>query len=206
LQAKLLRVLDRGEFTRVGSTKTIRTHVRIISATNRDLRQRITHGLFREDLFYRLNVVAIALPPLRERREDIPLFVQHFLATIARRGGPDVRITDETLAVLAQYAWPGNVRELANVLERAVILCSSQCIRPEDVALAPPTSMELWRTQKRRPSLEEIERSYIEQVLHEEQGNKTRAAKVLRVSLRNLYRKVVDYGLPVSPCEGAEES
>lgn len=207
LQAKLLRVLDRGEFTRVGSTKTIRTHVRIISATNRDLHQQISHGLFREDLFYRLNVVAVALPPLRERREDIPVFVQQFLANIARRGGPDVSVTDETMAVLVQYAWPGNVRELANVLERAVILCGNRCITPEDLALAPsPTTMEPWRTQKQRPSLEEIERAYIEQVLHEEQGNKTRAAKVLGVSLRNLYRKVADYGLPVSPFESAEES
>lgn len=203
LQAKLLRVLDLGEFTRVGSTKTIHTNVRVISATNKDLRQRITQGLFREDLFYRLNVVTVALPPLRERREDIPLFVRYFLENIARRGGPAVTVTKEAMAVLMQYAWPGNVRELANVLERAVILCGDRCITPEDLALAaPPAHAELWRTPGRRPSLEEVERAYIEQVWREEQGNKTRASKVLGVSLRNLYRKVEDYELLVSPSDG----
>jgi DNA-binding NtrC family response regulator len=207
LQAKLLRVLDLGEFTRVGSTKTMKTNVRVISATNKDLRQRIAQGLFREDLFYRLNVVTIALPSLRERHEDIPLFVRYFLENVTRRGGSHVTVTNEAMVMLMQYAWPGNVRELANVLERAVILCGNGCITPEDLALTVlPARVERCRIQGRWPSLEEVERAYIEQVLQEEQGNKTRAAKVLGVSLRNLYRKVEDYGLLLSPSDGGGES
>lgn len=198
LQAKLLRVLDVGEFSRVGSTKALKADVRVLSATNKNLRQRIDQGLFRDDLFYRLNVVTIALPPLRERREDIPLLVQHFLEKLARRRGVEVAITEEALAALTCYSWPGNVRELANVVERAVILCSDGSITPRDLSLAPhlPERGGGWKSNK-RPSLEEVERAYIEQVLREEQGNKTRAAKVLGVSLRNLYRKVEYYQITV---------
>lgn len=198
LQAKLLRVLDVGEFSRVGSTKTLKADVRVLSATNKDLRQRIEQGLFRDDLLYRLNVVTIVLPPLRERREDIPLLVQHFLERLARRRGVEVAVTEEALAALMCYPWPGNVRELANVIERAVILCSDGCITLRDLSLAPHLpNGEGGRNGKKRPSLEEVERAYIAQVLREEQGNKTRAAKELGISLRNLYRKVEYYQITV---------
>ncbi len=198
LQAKLLRVLDRGEFSRVGSAKILKTDVRVLSATNKDLRQRIAQGLFREDLFYRLNVVTIELPSLRERREDIPLLVHHFMKRAARRRGAEVQITEEAMAALLSYAWPGNVRELANMIERAVILCSDGRITPHDLSIAPPThDGEARRPGGGRPSLEEVERAYIAKVLHEEKGNKTKAAKALGISLRNLYRKIEDYHIAV---------
>lgn len=194
LQAKLLRVLDQGEFSRVGSTRTFKTDVRVLGSTNRDLRQRIAQGFFREDLFYRLNVVTIALPPLRERREDIPLLVHHFLERVVRRRGGEAKVTEEAMAVLVSYAWPGNVRELANVIERAVILCSDGRITPHDLSFFPPThGGEAWPQGGERPSLEEVERIYIERVLREEKGNKTKAAAVLGISLRNLYRKIACY-------------
>lgn len=198
LQAKLLRVLDRGEFSRVGSAKILKTDVRVLSATNKDLRQRMAQGLFREDLFYRLNVVTVELPPLRERREDIPLLVHHFMKRAARRRGAEVQITEEAMAALPSYAWPGNVRELANVIERAVILCSDGRITPHDLSIAPPVhGGEAWRQGGGRPALEEVERAYIAKVLYEEKGNKTKAAKALGISLRNLYRKIEDYHITV---------
>ncbi len=198
LQAKLLRVLDQGEFSRVGSIKTLKTDVRVLSTTNKDLRQRIAQGLFREDLFYRLHVVTIELPSLRERREDIPLLVHHFLERATRRRGGEVKVTEEALAVLMSYAWPGNVRELANVIERAVILCSDDRITPYDLSISHPAhGGEAWRQGGERPSLEEVERAYIAKVLHEEKGNKTKAAKALGISLRNLYRKIEDYHIAV---------
>jgi DNA-binding NtrC family response regulator len=198
LQAKLLRVLDQGEFSRVGSAKTLKTDVRVLSSTNRDLRQRIAQGLFREDLFYRLDVVTIALPPLRERREDIPLLVHHFLERATRRQGGEVRIIEEAMAALMSYDWPGNVRELANVMERALILCSTGHITPHDLSLSPSThNGEVWSPGGGRPTLEEVERAYIEKILREEKGNKTKAAAVLGISLRNLYRKIEGYNISV---------
>lgn len=198
LQAKLLRVLDRGEFSRVGSAKTLRTDVRVLSSTNKDLHQRIGQGLFREDLFYRLNVVTIELPPLRERREDIPLLVHHFLEKRATRRPGKVEVTEAAMAVLMNYTWPGNVRELANVIERAVILCNDGRITPYDLSLSSAGGNgELGNQGAKRLSLDEMERRYIEKVLREEKGNKTQAAKVLGISVRNLYRKIDSYHIVV---------
>ena len=198
LQAKFLRVLDQGAFSRVGSAKMLKTDVRVLSATNKDLRQRMAQGLFREDLFYRLNIVTIELPPLRERREDIPLLVSHLLERVARRRGGEVKVTEEAMAALVNYAWPGNVRELANVIERAMILCSDGRITPHDLSISSHAhGGEAWLQGGGRPSLEEVERTYIAKVLREEKGNKTKAAAVLGISLRNLYRKIDDYHIAV---------
>ena len=145
LQAKLLRVLQEMEFERVGGNRTIKVDVRVVAATNRDLKEEVEAGRFREDLFYRLNVVHLQVPPLRQRQEDIPLLAAHFVKKYVQenvRG--KIRLTPEALKVLVQYAWPGNVRELENVMERAVILCHNNLITPEDlpVGLAPETAGE----------------------------------------------------------------
>ena len=134
LQAKLLRVLQEMEFERVGGVRTIKVDVRVIAASNRDLKEEVEAGRFREDLFYRLNVVHLNLPPLRQRQEDIPLLAAHFIKKYVQENLRDkTRITPEALKVLTHYAWPGNVRELENVMERAVILCSNNVISPQDL-------------------------------------------------------------------------
>ena len=134
LQVKLLRVLQEMEFERVGGVRTIKVDVRVVAASNRDLKEEVEAGRFREDLFYRLNVVHLHLPPLRQRQEDIPLLAAHFISKYVQENLRDkTRITPEALKVLIQYAWPGNVRELENVMERAVILCSNNIISPQDL-------------------------------------------------------------------------
>jgi DNA-binding NtrC family response regulator len=189
LQAKLLRVLEDGHFRRVGSTQERHADVRVIAATNRPLAEEIKAGRFREDLYYRLNVVTIDLPPLRERREDIPALVEHFLST--RQVGPvRAHVDAATLKALRDYAWPGNVRELANVIERAQILAENHRITPEDLpdaiaAAAPPTAGQ---TDPRH--LSEVEKQHVQAILHQEKGNKVHAAKVLGISRRSLYRLI----------------
>ncbi|HXG02941.1 MAG TPA: sigma-54 dependent transcriptional regulator [Candidatus Binatia bacterium] len=191
LQARLLRVLQERVIRRVGGTEPIPVDVRIIAATNRDLRKLVDEGRFREDLFYRLNVVTIHVPPLRERAEDIPLLAQHFLRKAATAAGKTViGLTREALDRLAAYPWPGNVRELEHVIERAVVLTTSTLLTPEDlprelrlVAPAPPVARP-----DRRMTLEELKRWYVEQVLAETGGNKARAAELLGIDRRTLYR------------------
>jgi DNA-binding NtrC family response regulator len=194
LQAKLLRVLEDGHYRRVGGTQEMNADVRVIAATHRDLAEEIKSGRFREVLFYRLNVVSIFLPPLRERREDIPELVEHFLTT--RQIGPlRSRVDAEAMKALQAYAWPGNIRELANVLERAQILAENHVITPEDLPeniLASATTPYQGGNPRH---LEEVERRHVQTVLQEEKGNKVHAARVLGISRRSLYRLIEKYHL-----------
>jgi DNA-binding NtrC family response regulator len=195
LQAKLLRVLEDGHYRRVGGTRETNADVRVVAATNRELAEEIKNGKFREDLYYRLNVVSIFLPPLRERREDIPELIEHFLTT--RQIGPlRSRIDAEALKALKAYAWPGNVRELANVLERAQILAENHVITVEDLPENVMTAAVSSETTAGDPRhLSEVERRHVQAVLHEEKGNKVHAARVLGISRRSLYRLIEKYHL-----------
>ena len=196
MQAQLLRVLQEGEIRRVGGSEPIRVDVRVVAATNRDLEEEVARGRFREDLYFRINVVTIQLPPLRERPEDIALLVEHFLAKYARREGRShARIADEAMALLRRYGWPGNVRELENVLERALALSKSGIILPSDLPgdirggegqrPGPTTAQNIIED---RPTLAELEQRYINLILHQEGGNKKRAAEILGIDRRTLYR------------------
>jgi len=198
-QAKLLRTLQEREITPVGATAHVPIDVRFIAATNKDLEEEVRRGTFRRDLFYRLNVVAIHLPPLRERREDIPLLAEHFLARWAQaQGRPVPTLTPAALELICGYAWPGNVRELENALEYALVLSHGQTITPEHL---PPRLRQPERgalVSERpvpNPTLEAIERAYILWVLQAEGGNKTRAAEVLGIDPSTLHRKLRRYGL-----------
>jgi two-component system response regulator HydG len=198
-QVKLLRVLQQREIIPVGATDPIPIDVRIIAATNRDLEEEIKRGNFRRDLFYRLNVIAIHLPPLRQRRDDIPLLAESFLkGASALRGEPLKRLSEDALELLQDYAWPGNVRELENALERAVILCPGPVIGvtmlPERLAERRAEPLVSDRPLQ-NPTLETIERAYILWVLSSEQGNKTRAAEALGIDPSTLHRKLARYGV-----------
>ena len=193
LQAKLLRVLENGEFYRLGDPKKIHVNVRIIAATNRDLNKEIEAGNFREDLFYRLNVFSIELPPLRERSEDIPVLINYFLQKFAQQENKiSLTLEPQALHLLTQYAWKGNIRELKNVLERAAILVEGNEIRVTDLP---------YELQKEGPgnisalSLAAIEKNHIRKILQSTNGNKTRAAHVLEIGLATLYRKLEEYQL-----------
>jgi DNA-binding NtrC family response regulator len=186
LQAKLLRVLQDHTFERVGGTKPIRADIRVIAATNRDLDAAVKHGAFREDLFYRMNVVRIVLPPLRDRLEDIPALAARFVAKYAVDAKKPVRgISPEALALLTAHRWPGNVRELANAIERAVVLCAGEEIRPDDLALgagprdpapAPPGAVEIGEFHGR---VRAYKQTLIRAALQQSGGNQTRAAELL---------------------------
>jgi two-component system response regulator AtoC len=199
LQAKLLRAIQEKEFERVGGTAPIKADVRFIAATNRDLHKAIQEGKFREDLFYRLNVVNIQLPPLRENREDIPLLVEHFLqkhsAALKRRG---IQITDRAMGILANYRWPGNVRELQNSIERAILLADSDLIGPEHLpqeirAGVTPETVQTEAPIKSGTALKDMEKEHILKTLEEVGGNRTKAAKLLGISLRSLQYKLKEY-------------
>jgi two-component system response regulator AtoC len=201
LQAKLLRVLQTGQFERVGGDTTMQTDVRIISATNRDLDARIAENSFREDLFYRLNVVSIRLPPLGERREDIPLIAEHIVKRLASKyDWPQLTLSPEALAQIAAHPWPGNVRELQNALARAAILCRGRVIQVDDLPLDTPPSAESASlpasgSLRLKEILAETERRVISQALEHEGWNRTRAAKSLGISRRQLFDKIQQYGL-----------
>jgi DNA-binding NtrC family response regulator len=191
MQAQLLRVLQEGEIRRVGSSEAIRIDVRIVAATNRELEEEVKESRFREDLYFRVNVVTVRLPPLRDRPSDIPLLVNHFLAKYAaREHRADAGISEEAMAALRRYPWPGNVRELENVIERSLALSKDGVILPSDLppeltgtGHAPPPGLV-----DDRPTLAELERRYIELVLRETGGNKKRAAEILGIDRRTLYR------------------
>ncbi len=189
LQARLLRVLQEGELRRVGESQPVRIDVRVVAATNRDLEAEVKAGRFREDLFYRLNVVQIRLPPLRERTDDILPLAEHFAARYAGERG--AALTTAAREALARYAWPGNVRELENAIARALALSPSGTLLPDDfsepIARAAPTAVPGDLTAD-RPTLGELERRYAERVLHEHGGNKTRAAEQLGIDRKTLYR------------------
>jgi two-component system response regulator AtoC len=194
LQAKLLRVLEDGHYRRVGSTDDAWADVRVVAATNRPLEEVQKAGRFREDLFYRLNVIAIDLPPLRERRGDIPELVEHFLTT--RQVGPQrLTVTTEALQALGRYDWPGNVRELANVLERAQILAEGDAITPDDLPETVTAAGRAAPAAADNPfNLEATERRLLHEVLRHTKGNKLAAARALGVSARTLYRMLDRYG------------
>ena len=198
-QVKLLRALQEREVIPVGATKPVAVDVRLIAATNRDLERDIEHGRFRSDLYYRLNVISVELPPLRVRQDDIPLLAEYFLKREAERSGEKLKkIGDDAMKILQGYPWPGNVRELENVVERAVVLTNGVAINVESL---PPRLREkpaepLVREQPpANPTLEVIERAYIEHVLRAEGGNKSRAAEVLGIDPSTLYRKIKRYEL-----------
>jgi DNA-binding NtrC family response regulator len=192
LQVKLLRVLETGTFRRVGGTVDIKVDVRVIAATNRSLETMMKEGAFREDLYYRLNVFSLNIPPLRERREDIPLLVEHFIRNSAIVPKRTVQITPEAMEVLRRYPWPGNVRELQNVIERALILCDEGVLDPEHLPMGVRLTPQFGQSQEsdRLPTLEDVERRYIRRVLEECKGHRQKAAAILGISERNLYRKL----------------
>jgi DNA-binding NtrC family response regulator len=169
--------------------------VRVVAATNRNLEQLVQEGRFREDLFYRLKVVTITLPPLRDRREDIPLLAEHFLRRYAEQNDrPIPRLSDEAMTLLTDYPWPGNIRELEHCIERAVALATTQVLTPDDLTpeLRSKLEVELYRDN---PTLEEMKRRYLVHVLNETGGNISRAANILGVDRRSLYRMLTRYGL-----------
>src|SRR5580692_4545101 len=220
MQVKLLRALQESEFERVGGIKTIRVDVRLVAATNRDLKRLIASGNFREDLFYRLNVVPIRLPALRERTSDIPLLVEHFLVKFNERLRKKVEGVDrEAMDLLVAYPWPGNIRELENVVERAVLFCDTQKLRAADLppetrgALTTPqvpvTDAELQAALASEGGLKEhvkvamnrLERELVGRALTQTNGNVTHAARLLKISRKGLQLKMKELGLR----EGASE-
>ena len=193
VQVKLLRVLQEGEYEPVGGD-TVRADVRIVAATNKDLRAEVASTRFREDLFYRLNVIAVTAPPLRARREDIPLLVDHFLGVYcAKNNRPRLEAPREVLAILCDYSWPGNVRELENVIERAVVLCRADKLTVDDLPDvvregegAEPSTI----TFSVGTPLDEVERRLIRETLRHARGDKSVAAQLLGISTRTIYRKL----------------
>ncbi|MCX6134706.1 MAG: sigma-54 dependent transcriptional regulator [Ignavibacteriales bacterium] len=203
IQPKLLRFLQTGEYRRVGGNKNLKSDVRIISATNKDLLQEVAAGRFREDLLYRLNVITLNLPSLRERKEDIPLLVEHFLKKHFRAKGPK-RVDEKALELLVKYDWPGNVRELENVIERAAILSRDELIRVDDLALPIGNRSLIEPLMPIDPGnprlgsavpMTEIEKAHIDGVLKSVSWNKNIAAKILGISLKTLYTKIQQYEL-----------
>jgi len=195
VQAKLLRALQEREIRRVGGEATIKVNARVVAATNRDLRAAVDAGTFREDLYFRLGAFVITVPPLRERREDIPPLVHHFLVRAASRMKKDVRVVSaDAMAALMNYAWPGNVRELEHAIERAVIVANSPSIRVRDL---PPEVIRKDRSPAARDSLDlqQQEKTAIERALDRYAGNRKRAAEALNISTVTLWRKMKQYGL-----------
>jgi len=193
MQAKILRVVQEQSFERIGGTKSVKVDIRLISATNKDLEKAIAKGLFREDLYYCLNVVTIYLPPLHERKEDIPLLVNYFLKRNNRVNGRKIKsISAEALDLLMDYEWPGNVRELENVIERALVLTNNNVILPDDIFLRS------WKrtldseiiSSPRSISLLEGEKTLIQKALKSTHWNQTKAAKLLRIHRNTLRRKI----------------
>ena len=199
LQAKLLRVLEDGHYRRVGSTKECHATARVIAATNRPLEDELKAGRFREDLYYRLNVVSIDLPPLRERRQDIPSLVEHFL-TNRQLGKVRCNVAPDAIRALLSYDWPGNIRELANVLERAQILAEDNSITlddlPETMQAVPNISPDIGPL-----NLSELERRTVQAALQQAKGNKVQAARLLGISRRALYRLIEKYHLEENRAE-----
>ena len=195
----MLRVLQEHEIRRVGGKEWIPVDVRVVAATNRDLADLVSKRAFRQDLYYRLNVVTLHLPPLRERVADIPALARHFLLRYSHEHGKTVTaITDEAMALLIAYSWPGNIRELENTIERAVALAPQAILSPDDLprevrqGLVPTVETDLSSAEAsffaKNPTLEEVEKRYVEHVLHQTQGNIVRAAKILDIDRRSLYR------------------
>lgn len=199
LQAKLLRVLEDGSLRRVGSLKERRVDVRLLAASNRDMAKEVAEGRFREDLFYRINVMSLQLPPLRERQGDIPLLVKHVL-------GEAWTLEPEAAQALDAYHWPGNVRQLMNALDRAQIMADGHCIRlqdlPRDIVTAPSVRPKAQASALEGDHLADVQRAHILEVLKRERGNKARTARALGVNRRSLYRLLDKYGIQLPGGDG----
>lgn len=194
LQAKLLRVLQEHEIDRVGGREPIPIDIRIVSTTNRDLKEEIKKGNFREDLFYRLNVIPLIIPPLRDRKEDISVLANHFLEKYSHKNQKKItRISEETIDLLKKYTWKGNVRELENVIERAVVLCHEDIILPKHLFINEEFENEENISLKAGISLRDMEKQLIFKTLEEVNGNRTHAAKILGISIRTLRNKLNEY-------------
>ncbi len=209
IQPKLLRFIQSGEFRRVGGTQTMKSNVRIIAATNRNLKEAVKNGEFREDLLFRLNVITLELPPLFERKDDIPALVDYFIQ-VKSRGRESKIFTEEAMQKLLNYYWPGNVRELENVVERALILSSGDTIGPTDIMLdygsGGGEEERVSTGELAKMSLSDMEAIHIERVLKEKNYNKKSAAEVLGISLRTLYTKIYDYKIHVPTGRGTSKS
>ena len=194
LQVKLLRFLETGEFRRVGDVRERHVSVRVVAATNRDMEKEVAEGRFREDLYYRLNVVKLTIPPLRERKGDLPALIDYF---IGKTKAPAKQLSAGALAALEQYDFPGNVRELSHLIERGVLLSKGNLIEAEDLLLPQAAKKSTHAEAQLTPlcSLEELEKVHIESALKQMNWNKTKSADVLGISVRNLYRKIDQYGL-----------
>jgi DNA-binding NtrC family response regulator len=195
IQVHLLRVLEEREFMRLGGNDLVKVDVRLISATNKEMKQEVKQGKFREDLYYRLNVVNIELPPLRDRKEDIPLLAEHFLGKFALENQKEIsEFNSSAMDILLKYDWPGNVRELENVIERSVILSNNGSIDKTDLLLEENESLQIGRSLD---SITEIEKKHIINVLEECGGNYSKTANILGISRMTLYNKIKAYGIEV---------
>ena len=198
LQGRIFRALQEREVTRLGQSRPIKVDVRMIASTSVNLAQAVNQGNFREDLFYKLSVVPIHLPPLRERKEDIPLLVDHFLHKYGRKSGKSLTgVSTRAMLALTEYDWPGNVRELENTVERAIVLCRGSEIQVEDVmshgiSLGIPALA--WAGDKFK-TLDDIEKAYIQSVLNDQEGNRKRTAAILGIDRKTLWAKINKYGL-----------
>jgi DNA-binding NtrC family response regulator len=205
MQVKLLRALQEGEIRRVGASRAVRVNARVVAATNRDLEKEVKAGAFREDLFYRLSVVTLQVPPLRERRSDIPLLAERFLHKASEDTGRRLRFSEAAVGLLVAYDWPGNVRELENAVEYAALHARGAEVMAEDLPAKMQTGEARARATDARsqlaamyadlPSLDELERRYLIHVLEAVGGNRTRAAEVLHIDRRTLYRMAERFGI-----------
>lgn len=207
MQVKLLRVIEEKSLLRVGGTQPIAVDIRLVAATNKDLQKEVRDGRFRKDLFYRLNVISLHIPPLAERKDDIPILAHHFLDQYARAQGKRIDgFSYEALETLTNYEFPGNVRELENIVERAVALCNGQSVSPKHL----PQELEAFsfkvsrHPNRRIPTLEENEREYIQWVLKNANGNKSAAAEDLGIDRVSLWRKLKRWGLTENAAESAD--
>jgi two-component system nitrogen regulation response regulator NtrX len=204
-QAKVLRILQEKKFERVGGNKLIPTDVRVLAATNKDLEREMEEGRFRQDLFYRLNVIPLRIPPLRDRKEDIPLLVDWFIRDSAlKEGEPAKQVTEEALAILTNYNWPGNVRELKNIIERLMIMTPARTISKndlfplfEEVKMETSASLSELANNTFRAAKQDFERQYIVRKLREFDGNITKTAEAIGLERSNLHKKIRSYGLEV---------
>jgi two-component system response regulator HydG len=193
-QAKLLRAVEEKTISKVGDHKVVRVDVRLVSATNRNLEDAVANGLFRQDLFFRLNVVSILMPPLRERREDIPLLVEHFLKKYSSKQGKSINgLSPEAMKALMEYSWPGNVRELENTVERLVVFARDETITKEDLVYSNTVLSSVLSSEPLR--LQDMERLHIIKVLEQAEGNKTQAARLLGIDRKTLRSKIKKYDI-----------
>ncbi len=211
MQAKLLRALQEREIRRVGGTRTMKVDVRVVAATNRDLRAMVADGRFRDDLYYRINVLSVDVPPLRERRDDIPVLIDYFLKKHTRNTSRLVRgLTPETKRLMLDYSWPGNVRQLESAIERAILLCEGDLITVEDLPLevrqeARPAAEGAFKLPAEGISFEDVERSLIIQAMEQTDYNITKSAKLLGLTFRTLQYRLEKFGIKKGDAQGKEE-